>query len=33
VGAALAVEGKCGVRKVNVSKVREILRYQGQYVP
>jgi len=33
VGAALAIEGRCAVRDVNVAKVREVLRYQGQYVP
>jgi hypothetical protein len=33
VGAALAVEGRCGAGEVNVGKVREVLRYQGQYVP
>jgi hypothetical protein len=33
VGAALAIEGRCGVRDIRTAKVREILRYQGQYVP
>jgi hypothetical protein len=33
VGAALAIEGRCAVSEANVAKVREVLRYQGQYVP
>ena len=33
VGAALAVEGRCAAAEVNVGKVREVLRYQGQYIP
>jgi hypothetical protein len=33
VGAALAVEGRCPAGQVSTGKVREILRYQGQYVP
>jgi hypothetical protein len=33
VGAALAVEGRCAAGEVNVGKVREVLRYQGQYIP
>lgn len=33
VGAALAIEGRCTVRDINIAKLREILRYQGQYLP